>query len=575
MFLKSLVITTPEGHIIREIKFHKGLNLIVDETDSKTGKETGNSVGKTTVLKLIDFCLGGSAKEIYSDTENQKNEYSLVKDFLINKKIQIELTLKENLDVESSVEYHIKKNFLPRKQALQSINGKSLNNDEFEEALTAMLFPSHYGKKPTIRQIISHNIRYKGLSLTNTLKSLNKFTKNEEYEALYLFLLGCKYDEGEKRQELLTKIKLESNFKARLQKTETKSAYESALSLINDEIDELEKQKISIANTKELEEKFNLLNEVKYQINLVTSEINRLSLRKSLILEAKEGLEKNYSKVDLEQLKTLYEQATSIIGNLHKTFEDLNYFHNQMIANKIRFITQELPDLEEKINQKDIELKRLLDHENELSKIVTQSDAFESLENLITALNQKYHKKGELESILRQLYEVDEKLDHYQKELSLIDNKLFSKNFSEKLQEQIEKFNRFFSLVSYEMYGEKYALKADPIDQKGQKRFEFSAFNTNFSSGKKLGEISCFDIAYTLFADAENIPCFHFLLNDKKELMHDNQLIKIADFVNKKDNIQFVASILHDKLPEQLNKEEFFIVKLSNKEKLFRIENNK
>ena len=148
-----------------------------------------------------------------------------------------------------------------------------------------------------------------------------------------------------------------------MQKTETKSAYESALSLINDEIDELEKQKISIANTKELEEKFNLLNEVKYQINLVTSEINRLSLRKSLILEAKEGLEKNYSKVDLEQLKTLYEQATSIIGNLHKTFEDLNYFHNQMIANKIRFITQELPDLEEKINQKDIELKRLLDHE--------------------------------------------------------------------------------------------------------------------------------------------------------------------------------------------------------------------
>lgn len=102
--------------------------------------------------------------------------------------------------------------------------------------------------------------------------------------------------------------------------------------------------------------------------------------------------------------------------------------------------------------------------------------------------------------------------------------------------------------------------------------YEFSAFNTNLSSGKKQGEISCFDIAYTLFADAENIPCLHFLLNDKKELMHDNQLLKIAHLVNSK-GIQFVASILKDKLPEELNREEFFVVKLSQRDKLFRIEN--
>ena len=95
---------------------------------------------------------------------------------------------------------------------------------------------------------------------------------------------------------------------------------------------------------------------------------------------------------------------------------------------------------------------------------------------------------------------------------------------------------------------------------------------TNFSSGKKQGEISCFDIAYTLFADEENIPCFHFLLNDKKELMHDNQLLKIAHLVNNK-GIQFVASILKDKLPEELNREEYFVVKLSQRDKLFKIGN--
>ena len=91
------------------------------------------------------------------------------------------------------------------------------------------------------------------------------------------------------------------------------------------------------------------------------------------------------------------------------------------------------------------------------------------------------------------------------------------------------------------------------------------------SSGKKQGEISCFDIAYILFAQEENISALHFILNDKKELMHDNQLLKIAELVNRK-KVQFVASILKDKLPPELNKEEFFVLKLSQDNKLFKIE---
>jgi hypothetical protein len=54
--------------------------------------------------------------------------------------------------------------------------------------------------------------------------------------------------------------------------------------------------------------------------------------------------------------------------------------------------------------------------------------------------------------------------------------------------------------------------------------------------------------------------------------MHDNQLLKIAQLANNK-GIQFVASILKDKLPEELNREEYLVVKLSQADKLFRIGN--
>ncbi|EKJ3653896.1 DUF2326 domain-containing protein, partial [Escherichia coli] len=54
-----------------------------------------------------------------------------------------------------------------------------------------------------------------------------------------------------------------------------------------------------------------------------------------------------------------------------------------------------------------------------------------------------------------------------------------------------------------------------------------------------------------------------------------NQLVRIANLVERyKSQIQYVASILKDKLPKELSDEKNFIVKLSQENKLFRIENN-
>ena len=72
-----------------------------------------------------------------------------------------------------------------------------------------------------------------------------------------------------------------------------------------------------------------------------------------------------------------------------------------------------------------------------------------------------------------------------------------------------------FSEISDELYDERYSVKEDVIiNAKGQSVYKFSIIGTNLSSDKKQGEISCFDIAYTLFADQESIPYLHFILND-------------------------------------------------------------
>lgn len=572
MFIKSLKIESPRK-IIREIKFRPGINFIVDETPNSQEQLTGNNVGKTTVLKLVDFCLGADKKIIYTDLENPKEKYDLVEEFLIEQEILITLILVKDFYSKDESSVIIERNFLSGKKAIRRINGEQEKVKDFEKRLLELIIPEHKSEKPTFRQIISHNIRYKDENINNTLKTLNKYTSDLEYETLYLFMLGCKFDEGAKKQIITEKISQEIAYKNRLEKKQTKNAYEIALSILDDEIKKLNEKKSSFNLNEDFESDLQKLNDIKYEINKISSNISRLKIRKNLIIDAEKDLNKNISNIDLKQLEIIYSQATNNISGIQKTFEDLVKYHNDMILEKIRFITQELPELEEKIDKHELRLTKKLREEKEISLKLTKGKSFEELEEIIKELNDKYRQKGEIESIISQLNEVEGNIEKYQNELDGIENILFTDDFESKLMEQVKKFNKYFSMVSEELYREKYALKYDKVisTKTGKQFFKFSSFNANLSSGKKQGEILCFDIAYTMFADDEGISCLHFLLNDKKELMHDNQLLNMAEYIENK-NIQLVISILKDKLPKELDSEDNIILKLSQDDKLFRIE---
>ncbi len=570
MFLKSLLISTPTK-VIREIPFHKGLNLIVDETPSGETL-TGNNVGKTTVLRLVDFCLGRDGSVVFKDPESKREVYQLVKDYLIDNKIIITLTLVDDLD-NPQRQIEVSRNFLPRKESICKINGEDISKIDFENRLGEVIFPSIKVEKPTFRQIIAHNVRYEDIRLNNTLDILNSFTKLEEYETLYLFLFGCDYDEGSRREELLANIKSESNYMKRLEKHGTKNSYKVALQDIDREIAKLEQKKSSLNINPQLDQDLVELTSVKEELNSISSAITSLRIRRDVIQESINDFNQQRFDVDMVQLQLVYKQAAALIPTIQHTFEEMVSYHNKMLANRARFIEEEIPALDEKMAQLQTSFASLREKERYLTEKVTASDTFEELEKVINALNEQYTRKGEYGAILSQIESVEEAMNKFNEDLKNIDDGLFSTDFKSKVDEQLSKFNDIFSEISDELYDERYSVKEDVIrNAKGQSVYKFSIIGTNLSSGKKQGEISCFDIAYTLFADQESIPCLHFILNDKKELMHDNQLVKLAEIANR-ENIQFVASILEDKLPAELRNDDYYVVKLSQNDKLFRIEN--
>lgn len=571
MYIKKLIIESSEK-IIREINFCAGLNLIVDNTPIDDTKSTGNNVGKTTVLKLIDFCLGAKASSIYTDKENKKDVYELVKAYLVDKEIVVTLILTEDLKNPRAKQLEIQRNFLTYKKAIRKINGVTVSDKEFEEALEKYTMPEKEVEKPTFRQIISHNIRYKDERISNTLKTLNKFTSDSEYETLYLYLLGCTFDEGAKKQALITKINQEHTFREQLEKKQRKMNYEIALSILNDEIDILNEKKSMFNLNETLEEDLEQLNVVKYNISKLSSSISKLNIRRDLIEESKLELEKSISQIDLKQLKLLYSEATTNVLGIQKTFEDLVTYHNDMVIEKVKYISKDLKELLSKLELAHNELTALLNQEKVLTCKVAKGDSFKELEKIIAELNEKYRMKGEFENIIFQINEVEKNIADINQQIEDIGSQLFSEDFEALLKKQVKKFNKYFSSISQELYGERYALSFEKsTNKKGQQFYKFTAFNANLSSGKKQGEILCFDLAHLLFAVEENIPHMNFLLNDKKELMHDNQLIKITEFVQDK-GIQLVVSILKDKLPESILRKSHIAVELSQQSKLFKIE---
>jgi uncharacterized protein YydD (DUF2326 family) len=571
VYLKQLLVIK-NGVILRNINFHKGLNLIIDETKEEGSTTTGNNVGKTTVLKLIYFCFGGDPKEIYTSTENAKDEYPLIKEFLTNNNVEVRLTLKEDLNVVDSKEIVIERNFLKRSKSYRKINGEKYTEKEFTKELRSLIFNDLESDKPTLKQLVGHNIRYKDSAISNTIKYLAPYTKDVEYEALYLYLLGCSHKKGQKKEELLTKLKQEEKFKRRLELSATKNDYVIMLAAVNNNIETLDKKRSNLNINENFEEDLNTLNRIKSDINQLSEGISLLEIRKDLINESKNELEKNNVDIDLVELKLIYEEVSENLSDLNKTFSDLVNYHNTMINNKVKYITKELPLIESKINSYNEQLTKLLDDEKEYTALLKKSDTFEDLESIIKELNSEYQKKGEYEAVIVRIEESEKQIKIIENNISDINNEIMSEEYQQDVKKQVTEFNKYFEEVSQYLYGEKYLLSYNIKKNKNnQSYYEFITFNENLSSGKKQGEILCFDIALIMFSRSRGLSHLSFVLNDKKELMDNHQLLKVANYA-KKNGIQLVFSMLADKVPDNLNNDENIVLRLSQKSKLFKIE---
>lgn len=571
MFITHLKIINGT-EIIREISFHKGLNLVVDD-DTKAGDVSfsGNNVGKTTFLRLIDMCLGGDERDVYADPQNSTHVNGEIEKFLKDNKIIVEIGIMKSCE-DTNEPIILRRSFAwANSDAIWQIDELNRSKDTYLSTLKLIVFPTLTNDTPGFRSLISHNIRCDAEKIETVLHTLNKYSTPLDYSNLYTALLGETIHYAISIKRINTEIKNNKIYKRALTAVSDKRQLEKDLKDINLEIERLTHLKETFVANPVLEHDIKKLETVNTRLRATQRALSEINIKLELIKETASKLENEKFSIDIKQLERLYKEAGCYTHVLHRNFEELVAFHNAMMENRSKFISEDIMPL------KDIQ-RKLLDELNHyqvskrnLQQRVRQSFSFEEMENIQKCLLDLMQRKSSIETKLSQIIGADEmasKLEHVKNRVS---SGVDTSKIVASLKLKLESFNTFFSALSLKLCQLPCNFDFKIADTKNYgKIFDFYITDVPISTGKKIALAFCFDLAYIMFADNNNIPCLHFMLNDRKELLDDNILLTINSLISE-SNSQLILSILNDKLPTSLNTCDNIVLKLSQSDKLFKV----
>ena len=575
MYIKELIISSGDTEV-RKVSFTKGLNLIVGRVD-KDG--SSNNLGKTTLIRCLNFCLGGKLKEFYEDEESGVTN-KIVEDFIL--KNQLTFTLKmakeigkqctDHLVLTRKVTYNpIKKNPI---KVLNKIGKESYNTDtKYNYELKKILFHSDIDK-PTFRQLIPKFVRKNDFEISNILRFSYKGTPDSTYELIHFFLFGFNLQGILNNKSITNKKLIDSEKKYKSLKSIIPEGLEQRLSLLNNELN----IKIDQRNRFRIDERYdadsNNLTDLQENILNLNNIIQNLTLDKNILEGRLHTLENNNFKEDIKTIGYMYEEAELLNISVHSKFEQTVNFHNSMIENEISYLKERIYRIANEINLAQNSYKEVT---YEYNNILEKLGEMGSLRQY-TELNSQIEKLSiEISSIKTQLNQLENALlekNNYEIEL-----KSFSATLEDSIdifkRKNLEIFNSYFSKYSNIIYDELWYVTFTANEENTAFKFNINSVTQNVGSGKKQMLVAAFDLAYMSYIQDVriNLPFPRFATQDKVEIIDTEYLKKVKSIVEA-SNGQLIIPIIEDKYLGFNDKriEGTVILELNSENKFFNIE---
>lgn len=530
------------------IKFQKGLNIILADSEMSEEQNTRNGVGKTTLIKIIHFCLGATLTKDLLPTEHLKDWIFTIELDISKEKI------KASRSINDSNKIVIEGNFdeLPIKPELDSDKGilfYKLKN--WNELLGKVLFgiePENSPYSPSFRKIIPYFVRREEDCISAFKQSSTKY-KNVDWKVCTAFCLGLNWKLISKYQELSEESKELNNRENFLKK---------GLGLSRGELEavrlRLEKEVVTRKEELDTFKVHKSYESIEKMANTLTNEIHELT-NKNMILSQK--LQKYEESVKYEQdpdplaVEKLYEEAGMFFpNNVKKRLVDAKNFHKSLIKNRKEFLQSEIMETKIQIshNKENVHIKT-----NEKVRYMDILKNYGALREY-TELHDIYsEKKQKLEDIKLKINEFDnikrEKSRNNEDKL-ILDTK-FPIDYNQS-RPNWEKAVELFSENSKDLYGIPGNLIIDVIEEKG---YDFDIdIPRSKSSGIKKMTIFCYDLMLVeLFSSKNKID---FLIHDSTifEGVDSRQYASALKLANKKGmekGFQYICTINSDTIPEE------------------------
>lgn len=562
MYIKQLTIkeTKPSEKIILQVPFQLGMNFIVD---AGIDQEKGNSVGKTTILRLIDIALGAKdRKYIYYDDETKKTN-NVLKSYIEENKVRVELLVVDSFkEDKSSNKYLLAVDLFPRGKRF--IDEHELKQTDYWQQLNVIFF-SNIANNPSFRQLIHMFVRIDQRSDNNKFLKFLTRTNDATYENIYSYLFDLKDQEvsnkvldlkqgvDEKTKELKNYMKF-NDFKSI-------DIINQKITLLENKIEKLNKEMEILVESKKFKENEEKISEIKVQYAQYKDNIDELIFKRQRIVDIlSEAKSEKGNMIDQDVLRTLYVETHEIMGKLNKEFEDLIKFNNELIQNKLSYFSAQLERTNEKIKSNEIKKNQLFEKHRNVIMLIEENkiDEYTMLKKQLSEYSEELGK----DKNIRDTYNsINKRLETLVRDLNSVEDETDVK------EDSISIFNEYFSKYSEETNGEPFMLF------KTEKGFPFGIdyVKKGLSTGTRKSIIAAFDLAYQQLASKLNKNVPNFIVHDVIETIDQVALSAIINIVNSMET-QYIVAVLKEKINDnELITEEDIAVTLSEKKRPFRI----
>lgn len=549
MKILNLVIRNSESEKIRELDFEEnGLSVIYGKVNKpENEKETSNSIGKTLLLKFIDYIFGANeSSEIVKPVIHgwyleaivkHKNNILNVKRILGNSKIEInggKYTLgeyREFFNIERKL--YNKQIFLSQKPHLISSRSEA-SIDDYTSIFTLLKLES----------LSTELIEY--YAVQDKIKEL----KNLEKRFIELFN-EVKVSEVEQKIFLLNKTIVEKE----------------------NELKSLDERISNIQIGHEKSEMMNAYAEKNYKFKLLQAEYQKLNIE----FKRLEKSYKQFKNLDIssEELQKLYEKASFEIPELIiKRFEEVQKFHENVYSDRKKLTEERI----EEIEQKKVLLKESIDilnsEMNNIANVISQNEIYQESMAIYKEKNielqQLKYEQGELSRFEELINERKNEEDTLAIKYSDIKN-VYNDN-----QKKIDNYRDFIYDMIPNLYTEDVNAYFSINLKNRHKRNRPFAIELNLTgdTGEGVGEVRKILIDFLLFKFnilldilLQDSSCFSGI--DNRQV---SNLIRLGNSVAVETNKQYIISI-ND---YQLNKNDKVTMEMiSSKTKLELDENDK